>query len=89
MKLRLGPHVDRAHFAQEIVRLSGGTTPPIYAERTTTSADVQRSIHLGAVGLGILAGLVFLAVAFALAQAFGRQAFIGSDDSSDAHRARA
>src|SRR4029450_9066865 len=58
----------------------GGRNPPSYAESNSISRDVQRSIHLQAVVLWTLAGLVGVSVVFILGQAFARQAYAEADD---------
>ena len=66
-------------FHAAVKQLAGGRNPPNYAETSSTSRDVQRSIHLQAVVLWALAGLVGVSVLFILGQAFARQAY-GEDD---------
>jgi ABC-type lipoprotein release transport system permease subunit len=80
MHVRLGRGASRAAFRAEIQRLAGGQSPSIFQASTTVARNVQRSIHVEAVVLWVLAGLMAVAVLLILAQAFARQAYVDADD---------
>jgi ABC-type lipoprotein release transport system permease subunit len=84
--VRLRPGVDPAAFLDAVAAVSPGTTVSVLSAGADHARTVQRSIHLQAVGLAILAALVGLSAAFALGQAFARQAFVGIADDLTALR---
>ncbi|HXY95009.1 MAG TPA: FtsX-like permease family protein [Acidimicrobiia bacterium] len=80
MHVRLRPRASRHAFHAAVERLAGGSNPPEFTASTSNASDVERSLHLEALVLFVLAGLVGASVMFILAQAFARQAYIASDD---------
>jgi hypothetical protein len=80
LRVRLRASTDRVAFRAAVERLAGGQAPPFFEERTVSTQNVRRSIHLAAFALWALAGLVAVSVAFTLAQAFARQAYAEVDN---------
>lgn len=84
--VRLLDDANASSFLRDAQALSLGTTLTVYSVGADNARNVTRAIHYQAIGLGILAALVGISVAFALIQAFARQAFL-ADDSVEALRA--
>ena len=85
--VRLQPDATPSEFLAAAQALRPDTTITVYSDGVDNAATVSRSIHFQAIGLGILALLVGLSVTFALAQAFGRQAYDAVDDDAPVLRA--
>src|SRR5215213_3903213 len=71
---------DLASFRSDTARLSGGTTVFFGLTQADHAANVNRTLHLGAVVLWLLAGLIALAALLVSLQALSRQAFFDSTD---------
>lgn len=82
LSVRLRRGTDPAAFRGTVERMNPGTNVEFFGVAAENTANVQRSIHLQAVALAILAGLVAVAGAVAIAQALSRQAYVGSTDST-------
>ena len=85
--VRLRPDATAKEFLAAAQALYPDTTITVYSDGVDNAATVSRSIHFQAIGLGILALLVGLSVTFALAQAFGRQAYSAVDVDAPVLRA--
>lgn len=70
---------DVPAFLAEVERLAQGK-PLLYVTAAQQKAPTQRSFHLQALALWILAGLVALAAALVLAQSLARQTLLESTD---------
>ncbi len=70
-----------ASFTQETDRLGGGRPTAVY-RFGDQAANTKRSIHLQAVTLWLLAGLLAVTTALVLTQLFVRQAFIEGRDNA-------
>ena len=77
--VKLRPGANPVVFTQMVDRLNGGHLPATFEASSEVTPEVQRSIHLGAIVLWVLAGLVGLTVAVTLGQAFARQAEVESE----------
>jgi ABC-type lipoprotein release transport system permease subunit len=72
---------DRAAFLRGLEERSGGRPVRFVAQRDQ-AANVQRSMHLQAVALWLLAALVAVVALLVLGQVLGRNAFLESTDYS-------
>jgi hypothetical protein len=84
--VKLRPDADPVEFLDVVAALNPESTVSVLSVGADHADTVEQSIHLQAVGLGILAALVGLAAAFALGQAFARQAFVAIADDLTALR---
>ena len=75
---RLRPGTDVSGFKAAVERLSGGSTVFFGITQRDHAANVERSLHLQAVVLYLLAGLIGAAALLAIAQALSRQSFLES-----------
>ena len=80
MRLRRGT-ADVPAFINELHRLVGGQ-PELNLIRSQQAANVQRSIHLQAVALWLLGGLLGLVTLGVLSQLLARQAFVEAAEHS-------
>jgi ABC-type lipoprotein release transport system permease subunit len=71
---------DLQSFRSDVARLSGGTTVFFGLTQADHEANVNRTLHLAAIVLWLLAGLIALAALLVSIQALSRQAFIESSD---------
>jgi len=71
---------DLASFRSDVARLSGGATAFFGLTQADHEANVNRTLHLAAVVLWLLAGLIALAALLVSIQALSRQAFFESSD---------
>jgi ABC-type lipoprotein release transport system permease subunit len=71
---------DLQSFRSDVARLSGGTTVFFGLTQADHEANVNRTLHLAAVVLWLLAGLIALAALLVSIQALSRQAFVESSD---------
>jgi hypothetical protein len=71
---------DVASFRSDVARLSGGSTVFFGLTQADHQANVDRTLHLAAVVLWLLAGLIALATLLVAIQALSRQAFFESSD---------
>jgi hypothetical protein len=71
---------DLPAFGKELGRLQGGEFRESLFDRPKQDQNVQRSFHLQAVALWILAGLAALAFHLIFSQTLARQVFLESDD---------
>ena len=71
---------DLASFRSDVARLSGGTTVFFGLTQADHEANVNRTLHLAAVVLWLLAGLIALAALLVSFQALSRQAFVESSE---------
>jgi hypothetical protein len=78
IKLRNGK-ADTAHFEAEVAKLAGGRIPELFTVDTQT-VNTQRSIHLQAVALWILALLLLVAATLVVGQLSARQAHLEAVD---------
>ena len=72
---------DLQSFRSDVARLSGGTTVFFGLTQADHEANVNRTLHLAAVVLWLLAGLIALAALLVSIQALSRQAFVESSDA--------
>ncbi|MEX1008511.1 MAG: FtsX-like permease family protein [Acidimicrobiia bacterium] len=72
---------DRAAFVRGLEKRSDGRPVRLVAQHDQ-AANVQRSMHLQAVALWLLAGLVAVVAVLVLGQVLGRNAFLESTDYS-------
>lgn len=79
LRLRRGAD-DIPAFTRSLQRLGGGEQGAYLFFQRDQSANVQRSFHLQAVALWIVAGLIGLTVALVTAQLLARQAFLDAAD---------
>ena len=79
LHVKLRPGADPVVFTRMVDRLNGGHLPATFVVSSEVTPEVQRSIHLGATVLWVLAGLVGLTVVVTLGQAFARQAEVESE----------
>ena len=77
---RLRPGTDLGAFKAAVERLSGGSTVFFGITQRDHAANVERALHLQAVVLYLLAGLIGAAALLAIAQALTRQSFLESTD---------
>jgi hypothetical protein len=77
---RLRPGTDISGFKAAVERLSGGSTVFFGITQRDHAANVERSLHLQAVVLYLLAVLIGAAALLAIAQALSRQSFLESVD---------
>ena len=80
LHVRLREEADRKAFQASVERLAGTTTARVLQVGSENAINVDRSIHLQAVALWVLAGLVGVSVAFAIAQAVTRHSAAWSAD---------
>jgi hypothetical protein len=71
---------DLASFRSDVARLGGGTSVFFGLTQADHEANVNRTLHLAAVVLWLLAGLIALAALLVSIQALSRQAFFESSD---------
>ena len=71
---------DLASFRSDVARLTGGGTAFFGLTQADHEANVNRTLHLAAVVLWLLAGLIALAAILVSIQALSRQAFVESTD---------
>src|SRR4051812_27942336 len=71
---------DLQSFRSDVARLSGGDTVFFGLTQSDHEANVNRTLHLAAVVLGLLAGLIGLAALLVSFQAMSRQAFVESSE---------
>lgn len=85
--VRLRSGVDAHGFLDDLAATQPGTTVSVLSIGADHARTVQRSIHLQAVSLGILAALVALAAALAIGQAFSRLTYVAVADDLTTLRA--
>jgi ABC-type lipoprotein release transport system permease subunit len=78
--VRVQPGVSSDAFRSRLQVKTGGL-PPTFFDRRGQDANVQRSIHLQALALWLLAGIAGLVVALIVAQGVARTVFLESDDA--------
>jgi ABC-type lipoprotein release transport system permease subunit len=71
---------DLESFRSDVARLGGGTSVFFGLTQADHEANVNRTLHLAAVVLWLLAGLIALAALLVSIQALSRQAFVESSD---------
>ena len=71
---------DVATFRSDVARLGGGASVFFGLTQADHEANVNRTLHLAAVVLWLLAGLIALAALLVSTQALSRQAFFESSD---------
>jgi ABC-type lipoprotein release transport system permease subunit len=71
---------DLASFRSDVARLGGGASVFFGLTQADHEANVNRTLHLAAVVLWMLAGLIALAALLVSIQALSRQAFFESSD---------
>jgi FtsX-like permease family len=71
---------DLADFRSDVARLSGGSTVFYGVTQADHAANVDRTLHLAAVVLWLLAALLALTAVLVSIQALSRQAFFESSD---------
>ena len=71
---------DLASFRSDVARLGGGASVFFGLTQADHEANVNRTLHLAAVVLWLLAGLIALAALLVSIQALSRQAFFESTD---------
>src|SRR3954451_14460579 len=74
----LDPVVDLAAFKADVAQISGGSPVFYGVTQADHEANVDRTLHLAAVVLWMLAGLIALATAVIAVQALSRQAYLES-----------
>src|SRR4029079_1962236 len=78
--VRLRPGVSDNEFLRAAQALDPSATLNVYSVGSDNANNASRAMHFQAIGLGLLAALVGVSIAFALGQAFARQAFVALDD---------
>ena len=78
VRLKRG-QADVPSFISALERLAGGK-PVFFQTQAQLTAPIQRSFHLQAIALWLLAGLVALTAALVLGQALARQALLDSTE---------
>ena len=85
--VRLRPGVSDNEFLRVAQALDPSATLTVYSVGSDNANNASRAMHFQAIGLGLLAALVGVSIAFALGQAFARQAFVAIDDDARTLRA--
>jgi putative ABC transport system permease protein len=73
---------DLASFRSDVARLSGGTAVFFGLTQADHKSNVDRTLHLAAIVLWLLAGLIAFATVLVSIQALSRQAFVESIDQA-------
>jgi hypothetical protein len=81
LHVRLRPGASLATFADEVERINGSPSVPYLEARDTVTRNVQRPIHVEALVLWAMAGLVGVTVAVTLGHAIARQAFLDAEET--------
>ena len=80
--MRLQPGATDSHFLRAAQALPPDKPLTVYSVGRDNAVEhgAAPPMHFQAIGLGLLAALVGISIAFALGQAFARQAFVAIDE---------